>query len=171
MQQKKSPNEIAVSCDGTWQKRYGHNSLLGATFIISTDNGVLDYSIKSKTCAVCNKNLNPTDEWSRNHELFCEINHKGSSGSMEKEGAVEMFLCSIDKHNLKYAEYIGDGDSNSFGAVKQEFENKYGDKYQIEKEDCISHIKKRMVSALRIYKNKCKGTVLLEVRLLVVLGG
>ena len=80
-----SPNEITVSCDGTWQKRYGHNSLLGATFIISIDNGcVLDYSIKSKTCAVCNKNPNPTDEWSRNHELFYKINHKGSSGSMEK---------------------------------------------------------------------------------------
>ena len=31
-----------------------------------------------------------------------------------------MFLHSIDKHNLKYTEYIGDGDSNSFGAVKQE---------------------------------------------------
>ena len=57
---------------------HGHNSLLGATFIISIDNGcVLDYSIKSKTCAVCNKNPNPTDEWSRNHELFYEIKPQG----------------------------------------------------------------------------------------------
>ena len=24
-----SPTEIAVSCDGTWEKRYVHNSLLG----------------------------------------------------------------------------------------------------------------------------------------------
>ena len=89
---------------------------------------------------MCNKNPNPTDEWSRNHELFCEINHKGSSGSMEKEGVVEMFLRSIDKHNLKYAEYIGDGDPHSFGAVKQELENKYGDKYQIEKGDTLQKI-------------------------------
>ena len=36
--------------------------------------------------------------------MFCEIDHKGSLDSMEKEGAIEMFLCSIDKHNLKYAE-------------------------------------------------------------------
>ena len=79
---------------------------------------------------------------------------------MEEEGAVKMFLRSIDKHNLKYAEYIGDGDSNSFGAVKQELESKYGDKYQIKKEDCIGHIKKRMGSALCTYENKCKGTVL-----------
>ena len=42
------PTEVAVSIDGTWQKRYGHNSLLGATFVISIQNGcVLDYSIKS----------------------------------------------------------------------------------------------------------------------------
>ena len=79
---------------------------------------------------------------------------------MEKEGAVEMFLRSIDKHNLKYTEYISDGDSNSFVAVKQELENKYVNKYQIGKEDCIGHIKKRMGSALHTYKNKCKGTVL-----------
>ena len=31
--------EISVSVDGTWQKRYGHNSLLGASFIIPTENG------------------------------------------------------------------------------------------------------------------------------------
>ena len=66
----------------------------------------------------------------------------------------------IDKYNLKYAEYIGDGDSNSFGAVKKELETKYGDEYQSEKEDCIDHIQKRMSSALRMYKNKFKGIVL-----------
>ena len=91
-----SPTEIAVSWGGTWQKQYGHNSLLGATFIISIGNGcVLDYSVKSKTCAVCNNNPNPTDECSRNHELFCKINHKGSSASMEEEGAVEMFYIPL----------------------------------------------------------------------------
>ena len=35
-----SPAEIAVSCDDTWQKQYGYNSLVGATFIISIDNGL-----------------------------------------------------------------------------------------------------------------------------------
>ena len=58
-----SPTEIAVSCDGTWQKQYGNSSSLGATFIISIDNGcVLGYSIKSKTCAEGNKNFNLRDE-------------------------------------------------------------------------------------------------------------
>ena len=64
---------LVVMADG--KSSMGTTHLLGATFIISIDNGcVLDYSIKSKTCAVCNKNPNPTDEWSRNHELFCEKN-------------------------------------------------------------------------------------------------
>ena len=110
------PTEVAVSIDGTWQKRYGHNSLLGATFVISIYNGcVLDYSIKCKTCTVCKKNPNPSEEWKKSHEPFCQINHRGSSGSMERDGALQMFLRSIDKNNLKYTEYIGDGDSNLFG--------------------------------------------------------
>ena len=56
--------------------------------------------------------------------------------------------------------YIGDDDSNSFGTVKEELENKYVDKYRIEKKDCIGHVIKRMDSALLTFKNKCKGTIL-----------
>ena len=33
--------KIAVSVDGTWQKRYGHDSLLGGTFVISIENGIV----------------------------------------------------------------------------------------------------------------------------------
>ena len=33
--------QISVSMDGTWQKRCGHNSLLGASFVISIDNGLV----------------------------------------------------------------------------------------------------------------------------------
>ena len=50
------PTEVAVSIDGTRQRGYEHNSLLGDTFVISICNGcVLDYSIKCKTCTVCKK--------------------------------------------------------------------------------------------------------------------
>ena len=45
---------IGETVDGTWQKRYGFNSLLGAVFIISVDTGeVLDYEIKCKHCFEC----------------------------------------------------------------------------------------------------------------------
>ena len=160
---KDSTTCVPVSIDGTWQKRYGHNSLLGATFLISVDNGcVLDYSVKSKTCSVCKQYPNPTAEWKENHAPDCEINHIGSSGSMEREGAVEMFLRSVDKHNLKYTEYVSDGDTNSFGAVVQALSEKFGDQYKVTKEDCIGHIQKRMGSSLRNYKNKSKGVVLAD---------
>ena len=109
--------QIAFGVDGTWQKRYGHNSLLGATFVLSIHNGcVLEYSIKSKICHLCEKNPHPTIEWKQKYAAICEINHRGSSGSMEKEGAIEMCVRSVDKHNLKYTTFVGDGDTNSFAA-------------------------------------------------------
>ena len=76
------PTEEAVSIDWTWwQKHYGHNSLLGATFVISIQNGcVLDYSIKSKPCSVCKKNRNPSEEWKKSHEPFCQSITKEAHG-------------------------------------------------------------------------------------------
>ena len=68
----------------------------------------------------------------------------------------------MEKHNLKYSEYIGDGDTNSFGAVSQALQIKFGDDYPIIKEDCIGHIQKRMGSALRNCKNNCRGTILTD---------
>ena len=52
--------------------------------------------------------MNATKEWKEYHASVCAINHFGSSGSMEKNGAVEMFLRSVEKHKFKYSEYIGD---------------------------------------------------------------
>ena len=111
--------EISVSVDGTWQKRYGHNSLLGASLVLLVDNGqVLDYVIKRKTYQVCKRHPTASEEWKESHKAFCEINHTASSGTMEKDAAVEMFTNSIDRRNLKYVEYVGDGDNNSFGAIR-----------------------------------------------------
>ena len=31
--------EISVSADGTWQKKYEHNALLGASFVLTVNNG------------------------------------------------------------------------------------------------------------------------------------
>ena len=47
---------LPVSIDGSWHKRYGHNSSLGVEFAISIDSGqVLDYVVKSKFCFVSKK--------------------------------------------------------------------------------------------------------------------
>ena len=45
---------VSVSIDGTRQKRYGFNSLLGAVFIISIETGeILDYEVKHKYSFEC----------------------------------------------------------------------------------------------------------------------
>ena len=62
---------------------------------------------------------------------------------MERDAAVEMFTQSIEKHNIFYSIFVGDGDSSSFGAVVAAVKEKYGDEYVMEKEDCIGHIYKR----------------------------
>ena len=65
---------------------------------------------------------------------------------MEKEAAIEMFLCSVEKRGLKYTTYIGDGDSSSYGMVAQALKGRYSDQYVAVKKDCIGHTQKRMRS-------------------------
>ena len=155
--------DVAVSVDGSWQKRHGFNSLLGMVFVISVEKGqVLDYSVNYKFCHECKKNPNATQAWTDSHAEIRHINHDDSSGAMEKEGAIEIFTRSIEKHKLRYSTYMGDGDSSSFGNVKDAVFEKYEDPYMIIKEDYIDHIQKRMGSALRTYKNKKPGTKLTD---------
>ena len=46
---------------------------------------------------------------------------------MEKEASIELFLSSVEKRGLKYTNYIGDGDSSSYGMVAQVLKEKYSD--------------------------------------------
>ena len=121
---------VAVSIDGTWQKR-GHNSKTGVVFAISIITGeVLDYEAKTLFCYECA--LHKHDDhsslkykhWQENHN--CDINHVGSSSSMETNGAVELSLRSIESRNLKYTTFVGDDDSSCFGHVKEKCLQKYG---------------------------------------------
>ena len=66
---------------------------------------------------------------------------------MEKDSAVEMFYRSVEKHNLRYTVYIGDGDTSSFGEVKEAFYNEFQNDYPFKKEDCIGHVKTTVVEA------------------------
>ena len=59
---------------------------------------------------------------------------------MEVAGAIEIFTRSIETRALKYTEFIGDGDSSTFGKVKEALEIKYGDDYSIIKEECVGHV-------------------------------
>ena len=95
----------------------------------------------------------------KKYEETCCINHVGSSGAMETDGVVEVFLNSDDMYNLKYTTYVGDAESSSLGCVS-ETTKKYGSDYSVKKEDCIYHVHKRMGTAMRKYNNNCKGTKL-----------
>ena len=72
---------------------------------------------------------------------------------METKVAVEMFSQSIPKRNLIYTLFVGNGDSSCFGTVKESLK----DIYDVEKEECVGHVQKRIGSALRNVKTECKG--------------
>ena len=62
LQDGRKLDNVAVSLDGTWQKR-GHTSRIGVVFIISIDTGeVLDFVIKSLICHECNAHGKTKDE-------------------------------------------------------------------------------------------------------------
>ena len=106
--------DIAVSCDGTWQRR-GHSSHNGIMNVISMNNGkIIDTEPFSKTCKSCNKMQNlkerkpeEYDQWSISHK--CTINYTGSAPGMEVEGAKRIFGRSVEKHGVRYSDFYGDG--------------------------------------------------------------
>ncbi|GFW02702.1 uncharacterized protein TNCV_2457161 [Trichonephila clavipes] len=83
----------------------------------------------------------------RGHSSFIEKNYSGSAGKMEVDGMLRIFNRSEKLHNLKYSNYIGDGDTKTFNALS---ENKpYGDDYLIQKIECVGYVQKRMGTRLR----------------------
>ena len=61
--------------------------------------------------------------WWDKYKTTCYINYSGSSDSMEKLGAIEMFLHAIDKNGLRYTTFVGDGDSNCYASVCEALKN------------------------------------------------
>eukprot|EP00794_Sanderia_malayensis_P002423 gene2423-2792_t len=151
------PQDCQVSVDGSLQKR-GHISLNGVVTLISRENGkCLDYTIMSKKCKSCQFWKTRTNDpgyaaWYAHHA--CQSNHNRSAGAMESAGAVMMFRRSIEKHQLRYTSYIGDGDSSSYGDVASS--QPYGEGIQIEKKECIGHVQKRMASRCRGLRQSLK---------------
>ena len=77
---------IAISVDGTWQKR-GYSSKLGVVFVIAIETGeILDYEALSLFCQECNahksKNVDTEEykKWKAAHKQNCSINYEGCNG-------------------------------------------------------------------------------------------
>ena len=80
---------------------------------------------------------------------------------MEAKGAAELFLRSNEKRNLMYTIFVGDGNYDCFGTVKEECE-KLGIGYDIVKEECVGHIQKQLGTALRQLKLRMQRTKLAD---------
>ena len=89
---------IMISADGTWQRR-GFSSLNGVVTIIANNIGkCIDYRVKTKNCNSCKywekkKGTKKYDDYHDRHN--CQLNHVGSSGSMESDGIVDCLKNSI----------------------------------------------------------------------------
>ena len=146
--------QVVVSLDETWQRR-GHCSKIGVVFGISIRTGeVIDYIVKSlfpHTCSKKDKSTSDYVQWYEKHNATCQIKHSGSSDSMEKAGATEIFLRSIDSRGLTYCTFVGDGDTGKYGTVRDKCKQVYGDEYPVINEERVAHLQKRM----KLYSFKC----------------
>ncbi|GFU55050.1 uncharacterized protein TNCV_425571 [Trichonephila clavipes] len=139
-----NPN-VPVAIDGTWQKR-GHTSLNDVVTAVSVDTGkVVDAEILWRKCS-CHFNSNL-------HSDECSANYLGNSGGMEVEKVhfSRIFNRLEVLHNLRYTQYLGDGDSKAYKAV---LESKPYKDVNIEKLECVGHVEKRMGTRLRALKLK-----------------
>ncbi|GFU64092.1 uncharacterized protein TNCV_481761 [Trichonephila clavipes] len=151
-----SPDNLStVNGGGTWKTR-GHSSLIGACNVIGAETGkVLDREVLSSFCKGCDRYKGVKfgikyNKWQRAHKISCRKNYSGSAGKMEVDGMLRIFNRSEKLHNLKYSNYIGDGDTKKFNALS---ENKpYGDYHLIQKIECVGHVQKRMGTRLRKLK-------------------
>ena len=155
-----------VSFDATWHRR-GHysNQGFGAAIDI-VSNKVLDYMLYQRICRKClfwpnERRISQPDDYATffsEHQATCTANFSGSSQSMEGSAAVEIWKRSVERHNLVYSTYVGDGDSSSFKNLLNS--DPYGGVETIRNEECLGHVQKRLKKHLKKKSNSyCKLSV------------
>ena len=111
------------------------------TFVMAASDGRLRTSCLTAT------------SWKADHKYAA--NHGGTASSMESVGAARMFRRSEFQHDLRYVNYLSDGDSSSFKSVQEC--RPHGGECLITKMECIGHVQKRVSSRLRKLKMTYKG--------------
>lgn len=149
---------IAVCFDGTWMTR-GHSSHIGVGAVAELFTGyILDYVVLSNFCLGCEIGPRPDSNeyagWRKSHQ--CQKNTDCKSGQMEVEAGLILFQRSLERNKVKYSTMLCDGDSRTFNAIKDAKVYGFVD---VQKEDCINHVQKRMGAALRnlLQKHKSEG--------------
>ena len=87
---------------------------------------------------------------------------------MEAAGAVDIFCRSVEKHNLRYLEYLGDRDTEAFLKVAES--KPYGDGVTINKLECVCHFRKHVGTRLRKLRSEYKGRKLSDSKFLTGTG-
>lgn len=145
--------DIAVSYDRSWQKR-GNTALFGIGVVVDLLTGiVVDYFVASKYCHMCaitKVQLDPDSPeyhvWEQAHkEHECFINYSGPSGGMEQYAATKMWQRSLE-YLMRFLIVLCDGDSKTFSKLNDD--KPYGDEVEIQKEECVNHVSKRLSTAL-----------------------
>lgn len=149
--------DIAVSYDGSWQRR-GHSSHNGLGVVIDLLTGLpIDFEVLCNFCHQCLKAPDKEDptyaEWIAKHSAKCGKNYDGSANSMEQQCAFVIWKRSVQKYGLRYTTMLSDGDSKSFKHIVEE--EVYGKDVTMNKEDCVNHVSKRMGTALKNLKDQC----------------
>ncbi|GFR85167.1 hypothetical protein ElyMa_006020700 [Elysia marginata] len=150
---------VAVSFDGSWAKR-GHTSKIGFASVIEVMTGlVIDFHVMSLFCQICattgeplrKRNAQEYEAWLVKHKESgtCTKNYEGSSGGMEKAGALVIWGRSL-KYKCRFNMMVGDGDANTFLALTNL--SPYGAEHPVQKEECVNHVSKRLNTALRNLK-------------------
>ena len=140
---------IAVSYDMGWQKRgRGHNSTTGHGAAMGLATGkVLSYSTRCKMCRSCAANKVTGKE--TKHD--CRKNHSGSSKSMERDVACELWT-KAPQSGIKYSVYVGDDDSTTLADINKKVP------YGVQKWSDIVHAKRSLNSRLYNLKDRFKGS-------------
>lgn len=95
----------------------------GVTSLIGYYTGqIIDIVVKSSYCKQCEpwKNKNNTEEytkWYDDHKDICSANCNGFLGKIDVDSVIEMFRRSMEKFNVRYRNYIGDGDSETYSGI------------------------------------------------------
>ncbi|GFV85141.1 uncharacterized protein TNCV_4171941 [Trichonephila clavipes] len=127
---------------------------------------VIDYEILSKYCTECTAAVRDLSGdspdfaiWYEGHKSECQINHTGSSSSMEMEAAAILWQRAINECNMRYTCILSDGDSKTFQHLMSL--NIYGKGKPIKKRKAIKdncNNVEKMKSAIEATLYHCSST-------------
>lgn len=107
--------------------------------------------VRNKYCLVCTRTSGTGKEPTK-HVCFKNWDDSKSSSAMEASIIVEGFKLSEEMYGVRYAKFIGDGDSNVY---KQILEQRPYKNLTVEKVECRNHLYRNFCNKLRdIVKNK-----------------